>query len=174
MDEKQPFFYEKWTFKIVILFALSILLLLIYAIRFKILKRLKDKLQEDIKKRIATQEALINELGLTVSALEKSKNEVEISNTLKERLAMIIAHDLQSPLRFLSQVTRNLHSKAVSGDIVEVVSMSQEIQKSLANIHLFVEEFGLCLKSHQSNFQVRKKMFNVSELLSELNLFRLD
>jgi len=172
--EMQPLFYEKWTFKIILLLAFSILLLLIFALRLVILRRLKNKLQEDIKNRIITQQALITELGLTVSALEKSKAEVEISNTLKERLAMIIAHDLQSPLRFLSQVTQNLHSKAMSGDTMEVISMSTEIQKSLVNIHQFVEEFGLCLKSHQSNFQVRKRKFELSELLNELNLFFFD
>jgi len=172
--DMQPLFYEKWTFKIILLLAFSILLLLIFALRLVILRRLKNKLQEDIKKRIKTQEALINELGLTVRALEKSKAEVEISNSLKERLAMIIAHDLQSPLRFLSQVTQNLHTKAVSGDTPEVIAMSTEIQKSLVNIHQFVEEFGLCLKSHQSNFQVRKRKFELSELLNELNLFFAD
>ena len=172
--DMQPLFYEKWTFKIILLLAFSILLLLIFALRLVILRRLKNKLQDDIKKRILTQEALINELGLTVRALEKSKAEVEVSNTLKERLAMIIAHDLQSPLRFLSQVTQNLHTKAVSGDALEVIAMSTEIQKSLVNIHQFVEEFGLCLKSHQSNFQVRRRKFELSELLSELNLFFVD
>src|SRR5207253_6625185 len=131
-------------------------LLLVYSyfrLRILLLTQKKVKLEHEVFEKTKEQKALIYNLETTVSELEKSERELNKSNLLKEELAMIIAHDLQSPLRFISSSTQRLYHILLNREYYEAQVLTSELSNSYHNVYRFVEDFYLCLSTLRSNFQ---------------------
>ena len=84
---------------------------------------------------------------------------------------MIIMHDLQSPLRFMSDAINRLHDKTLEQKFTDVRGIGVELQKTSVNIYRFVEDFGLWLSAMGRNFRIQNSWINVHELVGELRLF---
>jgi len=166
-----PAFYETWWFRSLLVLIFLALVYLIYRARIGYLLRKKNELENEVQARTKEQELLIESLEHTIHELEDSKEELYQSNLLKEKLAMIIAHDLQSPLRFLFEGTRRMYKKSVEKKSKELTDTSSELLKATGSIYRFVDDFGWWLNSMGKNFAVEHDKTEIIGLLAELESF---
>ena len=146
----KPFWYQRWHYRLLgfLVFVAAIfgLVMLWY---LYLIKR-KTLLEKQVQDRTA---------------------KLLYSNRLKEKMTLLIAHDLQSPLHFLKILSEHVFKSAQASNWEEVMSGSQEIKKATNNIHSFVEEFTLWSRSQNENFNLTKESFYIDELIKELQQF---
>ncbi|HVY73527.1 MAG TPA: two-component regulator propeller domain-containing protein [Puia sp.] len=166
----QPRFVETPLFRLIIVFLITSLLYLIYKLRVRWLTQQKKHLEKEVFEKTKEQQKLIEYLETVVAELEESKTDLQKNLLFKQTLAMIITHDLQSPLRFLSDAIQRMHqyNKTTDADAAE---LSAEIAKSSTSIYRFVEEFSLWIKKANIQGQVNRQNFNIVKLLHELTSF---
>lgn len=166
----QPTFYETLLFKIIIAILVGLLLYLLYRLRVRLLLQQKKKLENEVFEKTKEQQMLIKDLENVVSELEQSKTDLQRTVLFKETLAMIITHDLQSPLRFLSDAMVRMHeiNKSANADTKE---LSTELKNTSANIYHFVEEFGVWVRKVNVTNNLNFKPVNTETLFDELRIF---
>ena len=103
--------------------------------------------------------------------VEDLSRRLEYSNGLKQKITMMIAHDLQSPLHFLNVLSDHVSRFAANNQLTEVKAGTEEIKKATGNIHAFVKEVNLWARSQHESFQPAQHSFSFSELAGELQLF---
>lgn len=146
----KPFFYQEWYCKALALLLLVFLILLFFRLRYFFLIKKQRKLEHKVQQR--TRELVYN-------------------NRLKEKLTLLIAHDLQSPLHFLTLLSRHVHKAAQHNDIESVLAGSEEIKNTTTKIYSFVKEFSLWNMSLNENYRLNKTSFPINALLEELKQF---
>lgn len=114
-------------------------------------------------------------LYLAKTALERQVDDLsrklEYSNGLKQKITMMIAHDLQSPLHFLNVLSDHVSRFAANNQLSEVRAGTDEIKKATGNIHAFVKEVNLWARSQHENFQPAQHSFSFHDLAGELLQF---
>ena len=133
----QPTFYETWLFKALLMAAILLLTYIFYRFEFRYLLQQKRFLEKEVLIRTREQKSLIESLENTIKELEESKEQLHQNNLFKERLSMIIMHDLQSPLRFLFDATRRAHEKSTLKRYSELNEISLELFKATGKIYSF-------------------------------------
>lgn len=103
--------------------------------------------------------------------VEDLSRKLEYSNGLKQKITMMIAHDLQSPLHFLNVLSDHVSRFAANNQLSEVKAGTEEIKKATGNIHAFVKEVNLWARSQHENFQPAQHSFSFNELAGELQQF---
>jgi len=103
--------------------------------------------------------------------VEDLSRRLEYSNGLKQKITMMIAHDLQSPLHFLNVLSDHVSRFAANDQLPEVKAGTEEIKKATGNIHAFVKEVNLWARSQHENFQPAQHSFSFNELVGELQQF---
>lgn len=166
----KPAFTETVLFKIIILAIFLLLLYFLYRLRIGFLIKQKKWLEKEVFEKTKEQHALINNLETVVAELEQSKDDLQKSVLFKETLAMIITHDLQSPLRFLSDAMERMHFINKNAD-ADTKELSVELKNTSANIHHFVEDFGIWIKKVNIAGNLDLKPVNIAGLLAELEIF---
>jgi signal transduction histidine kinase len=145
-----PFFYQTWWFRILIGIGAVSLILLIIRVRYKYLIRQRNRLEVEVKDRTS---ALV------------------YNNKIMEKLTVMIAHDLKSPLHFLSKVTGHLRNKVQQENLQEIDRTASDIKNTADQVYLFVKDFDLWASSFTGGFVLNKTSFPLNELLQELRLF---
>lgn len=145
-----PFFYQTWWFRVLIGICITLLILGFIKIRYRYLILQRNRLEAEVKERT---DALV------------------YHNKLMEKLTVMIAHDLKSPLHFLSKVTGYLRKNVHQKNIQDIDRTSGEIKNTADHVYRFVEEFNLWAASFTKGFTINKTPFALDELLQELSLF---
>jgi signal transduction histidine kinase len=142
-----PFFYQTWYFKLITLFV--VLFCIFFAVRFRyaLLMKRNKKLEQEIS---------IRTLGL------------QQANKLKEKMLMMVGHDLQSPLYFLGYLSQTNYDSLQRDDKIKAEEMSLAIKNTSGKIYAFVEEFHLWAKIQDEKYNLHKEVFALQSLLTEL------
>jgi ligand-binding sensor domain-containing protein len=139
-----PFFYQTWYFKLGLILVAGLLIFLFVKIRYTYLLKRNKELEKVIIQRTA---------------------HLDNANRLKEKMLVMVGHDLQSPLHFLGHLSK-INAEAVAlkqHDRVEQVS--QHINSTTQKISTFVEEFSLWARVQDETFNLRKTTFPISALV---------
>ncbi|MGX5817211.1 two-component regulator propeller domain-containing protein [Chitinophaga lutea] len=166
-----PAFYETWWFRIAAALAVVGLLWFAFRLRLTLLVKQKETLQTQIVDATKEQRRLIEHLESTVEELEQSQQALYNHTILQEKLARIITHDLQSPLRFLTDIAERIKREIHRSQFTPLDELSTELQRSAAGIYRFVQDFGLWLSSIGTNFQPTKERVSFGELAATLQTF---
>lgn len=145
-----PFFYQTWWFLLLMVIGLGLLVLLVVRVRYKYLVLQRNRLEAEVKDRTS---ALV------------------YHNKLMEKLALMIAHDLKSPLHFLSRVSGHLHKKIEQEKLDDMARASRDIKNTAEHVYQFVDGFSLWASSFGEGFTIHTTSFALDGLLQELNLF---
>lgn len=146
----QPFFYQRWHFKALMALLVLAAVTTFFRLRYSWLLRQKGRLEREVQDR--TRELLH-------------------SNRMKEKLTLVIAHDLQSPLHFMSMLSNKLYRIIPESDNPQMRNISHELKNTSEQISLFMEEFHLWASTFNENFHLNKIAFPLTTLLQELQLF---
>lgn len=166
-----PFFHETWSFRGFAIFIALLLSYLLYKTRVHYLLEQKKALEDEVRIRTNEQELLIEHLETAITELEVSKEHLHQNTLFKEKLAMVIMHDLQSPLRFLFAATRKAYENSFLTAQPELASTNLELMETTGKIYHFVNDFGWWLSTMGTRFKVQKERIDLKELLVELNYF---
>ena len=145
-----PFFYQTWWFYILIVACTILLIWITIRMRYKYLVHQRNRLETEVKDRT---------------------RELAYHNKLMEKLTVMIAHDLKSPLHFLSKVTGHLRQNVQQENLQAIERTSGEIKNTADQVYQFIEEFNLWASSFTEGFIMKKTSFPLEELLQELGLF---
>lgn len=146
----RPFFYQTIYFKLIILMAVALLTFLFARIRLIYLVKKNRELEQEVSQRTL---------------------KLQQANKLKEKMLMMVGHDLQSPLHFVSLLARHVQDALDQSDLEKVRTGNEEIRNTAAKIHAFVEEFSLWSRLQDEHFNISKRKFLMSEVLDELAHF---
>lgn len=149
----RPFFYQTWWFRILAVVCVAVLFVLIVKIRYRYLIRQRNRLEAEVKDRT---------------------NELAYHTRLMEKLAVMIAHDLKSPLHFISKVTGHLRNSVQQHNLQGIDRISGELKHTADQVYQFVEGFNLWAASFGEGFSLNKTSFKLNDLLQELELFFKD
>jgi signal transduction histidine kinase len=145
-----PFWYQTWYFKLFVIALLAYSFYLVVKLRYHYLTLRKKQLEAQV--------------------LERTM-QLEYSNRLKEKITLLLAHDLQSPLHFLNLLSDHVAASLEKHRLEDVGNGISEIKKAASNIHAFVKEINLWTKSQQEGFYLSKRPFPFDELADELRQF---
>ncbi|MGV3599733.1 MAG: ATP-binding protein [Dyadobacter fermentans] len=146
----KPFWYQTWYFAVFAFCLLIFSFYLVVKLRYHYLTLRKKQLEAQVHER--TQE-------------------LEYSNRLKEKITLLLAHDLQSPLHFLNLLSDHVSAALDKERLDDVRNGMWEIKKAATNIHAFVKEINLWTRSQQAGFFLSKRPFAFDGLADELREF---
>ncbi|MCF0069453.1 ATP-binding protein [Dyadobacter sp. CY261] len=146
----KPFWYQTWYFTAFSFALLVFSFYLVVKLRYHYLTLQKKQLEAQVRERTI---------------------QLEYSNRLKEKITLLLAHDLQSPLHFLNLLSDHVADSLEKNRLDEVITGMTEIRKAATNIHAFIKEINLWTKSQQEGFQLSKRPFPFDDLADELREF---
>jgi signal transduction histidine kinase len=162
--EIEPPFYGKLFFLILLGAGFVGLSFVVFRLRLRYLVRQKRKLEQEVVERTKEQQLLIQHLEESIEEVEVSKEELYKNALFKENLAMIVTHDLRSPLRFLHAAALRLRGGLASGKAGELGPLATELEKSSGSIARFVEDFSWWLSSMEKDFKIHPARVSALEV----------
>jgi signal transduction histidine kinase len=146
----KPLFYQTLYFKLALLIVVFLLIFLIVKIRYAYLVRRNKALEQEVAQRTL---------------------HLRSANHLKEKILMMVGHDLQSPLHFLGYLSESNYDALKAKEHEKAGLISQEMKNTTKKIYAFVDEFNLWARVQDEQFNLKKTTFPLGILLSELQLF---
>jgi signal transduction histidine kinase len=114
------------------------------------------------------------EIELTVMKLTQAKDELHKAVEQKEKLTSILAHDLRTPLRFISTVSGYLHRNASTIGLKELEELSGELSTSSKGTFALADELLTWLSIQGHNLKVTVIKVDIKKVLDELTAFFSD
>ncbi len=146
----KPFFYQTIYFKTALVIVLFLLVFLIVKLRYAYLVNRNKALEQEVEQRTI---------------------HLRNANHLKEKILMMVGHDLQSPLHFLGSLSESNYDALMSKEHEKAGLISQEMKNTTKKIYAFVDEFNLWARVQDERFNLKKTTFSLRTVLSELQLF---
>lgn len=145
-----PFYYQTWQFKLALALALCLLVFLLIRMRYAYLSNRNKVLEQEVTLRTV---------------------HLDNANRLKEKMLMMVGHDLQSPLHFLSYLSKENRDALADKHHEKASQVSGQIESTSKKLYAFVDEFSLWARVQDSTFNLTKTTFHLSELIEELQFF---
>lgn len=106
--------------------------------------------------------------------LTKTQDELYKVIEQKEKLTSILAHDLKTPLRFMTTVSSFLNKNINTLQPERLEKLTAEMSTAAKNTYAFADELLMWLSIQQKNFAIVNSQVNLNELVTELQLFFQD
>ncbi|SEI54892.1 Signal transduction histidine kinase [Dyadobacter sp. SG02] len=149
----KPFFYQTLYFKLIVLLVIALLVYAIVKLRYAYLLQRNRELAHEVASRTA---------------------HLNNANRLKEKMLMMVGHDLQSPLHFLGYLSEANYEAVMSDQTEKAGSISRQMQRTSRKIYAFVDEFSLWARVQDEQFNLKKAAFSLTSLVDELEAFCRD
>lgn len=146
----RPFFYQTFYFKLIVLLAAALLIYAIVRLRYTYLLQRNRELEKEVASRTA---------------------HLNNANRLKEKMLMMVGHDLQSPLHFLGYLSDTNYDAVMSNEHAKAGLISREMKNTSRKLYAFVDEFGLWARVQDEQFNLKTATFSFTSLVGELELF---
>ncbi|MHA4740443.1 ligand-binding sensor domain-containing protein [Dyadobacter sp. MSC1_007] len=146
----EPFFYQTIYFKLAALILAVLLIYLVLKIRYAYLLRHNKQLEQEVANRTF---------------------HLKNANRLKEKMLMMVGHDLQSPLHFLGYLSETNYEAVQANQNVKAGRISLEMKDTSRKIYAFVNEFSLWARVQDEHFNLKRTVFALSPMVGELEVF---
>ena len=114
------------------------------------------------------------EIEQTLYELTNAQDELNKTMEQKEKLTSILAHDLRTPLRFMTTISEYLYKNASSITLEELKELSAELSTSSKSTFAFADELLTWLSIQKNNYKTEYSKVDLLKLLNELHLFFAD
>lgn len=114
------------------------------------------------------------EIEKNVIELTEAKDELNKVLEQKEKLTSILAHDLRTPLRFMSTISGHIHKNRATLTGAELEELSLELSNSAKSTFSFADELLTWLSLQKNNYKLSFSEVNIKLLLNELCAFFFD
>jgi signal transduction histidine kinase len=154
--EVLPAFWQTWWFRLFALLLLAGVVTGIIRLRTFYLNRKNKQLERTVALRTAELKDIIN-------VLEVSEMKLAEELRLQQRLIGNIAHDIKTPLKFLTLSARRLSNKVEQQEMPEQAE-AESIYASSAKIYAFTDNLMTYLKARLESGVVKKEL-NLREVI---------
>jgi len=131
--------------------------------------------EKNLRKEIALlkteQQVLISDFENTVATLEQSTEEISQQHLFIKQLSIMLAHDLQSPFRFMKLGMETLHRAVLEQNYEDLEILSFELKQSSEYTYRFITDFTLWIKSINKDYKPKLEEVNLYEMIGDLNHF---
>lgn len=155
----EPAFWETWWFRLALLLLAVLLIWLFIRLRVYLLNRKNRMLEHTVAQRTA-------ELSNIIRALEISEQKLGEELKLQQRLIGNIAHDIRTPLRYLTLSAKHLWDKVIRQEMPDDVE-AESLYTSSEKIYTFTDNLMAYLKARLES-GVAKKELDLHELAEQL------
>ena len=114
------------------------------------------------------------EIEKNVIELTEAKDELNKMLEQKEKLTSILAHDLRTPLRFMSTISGHMYKNRESLTMAELEELSLELSNSAKSTFSFADELLTWLSLQKDSYKLSFSEVNIKLLLNELSVFFAD
>ena len=136
-----------------------------------LLLRKNKKLKAELFETRQEQEILIMEFESTVQQFEDSKEQLFQNNKLLKDLLSTIAHDIQSPLKYIHLSSQTLDELVVAKDFEKIDSLPAALKNSIYEILIFVNELSNWIKSIDKDYKLPLESVSLYKTLEEIDQF---
>lgn len=126
-------YFETWWFKIISATVLVVIVLVVIKLNNSRILRKNQALENKISERTAELQNANKMLKENLDKLEKQEAALKESIQLKNRLISVISHDIITPLKFISMVSR--HSKKAVINTESHIKTMQDIEFASERLH---------------------------------------
>lgn len=145
-----PAFWETWWFRTIVILLLIGAIWLLVRLRIFFLNRKNKMLEHVIAKRTA-------ELYNIITELEVSEMKLAEELKLQQRLIGNIAHDIKTPLKYLTLSAKHLSNKVKQQKMPEYAE-AESLHTSSAKIYAFTDNLMVYLKARLESEVVKKEL----------------
>ncbi|MBA3705386.1 MAG: HAMP domain-containing histidine kinase [Bacteroidetes bacterium] len=145
-----------------------------YRIRFRKMILKQKKLDTLVNNKTKELNNMVNKLEQTIRELSLSEDLLYKSNQQKDKLTMILTHDLKSPLRFMAKISDFIFKNMGRVPEEKIKSSSLDLKNSSQTILAFMEEFTTWYQTQKENYRIKPQWLNLKELYSEMHDFYAD
>lgn len=158
-DVPFPWWETLW-FRVFVLLQIAVLIGLFVKLRLKYLQRKTLRLENEVALRTA-------ELEETIGKLEVSENELGRELHYQKRLNENIAHDINTPLKYLTLTTKYLLQRVRNNETATVDEVAQ-IHEASQHIYLFTKKLVSYMKLRLNAINVSVAPFKIKEMFRGL------
>lgn len=168
-----PAWYETATFRFVLILILLFITYGIFRLRLAGIQREKRILDNLVKEKTSELESTIQKLSDTVDELTESQDELHKVVEQKEKIASILAHDLRTPLKFMTMLSEYLNKNFDTLPKEKIQHLTSELMNSSKGTFSFAEELMTWL-SMQRNPKVVFYEENIKQIIDEICVYFQD
>lgn len=168
-------FYETWFF---VLFIIMLISASVWGLVVFLTRRLEERnllLESKVKERTYELQTLNNELHISVIKLSKSEQDLQQSVGVKNKLISIISHDIITPLKFMSMISRNafkdgrkVDQKNAEDILKDIGSASEKLYDNAQNILNWIRYQNKLITVNKTNIAINPLVDELAELMSEM------
>lgn len=157
--------HQAWWFYLLCITALVAIMWAIIKWRTASIAKRKEELQQLVKEQTQNIETQSRQLESQLDQLQTQQVKLEEDNTIKARLIAIISHDMISPLKFMSLMSKKLKNGIPSSDpnyrVAEaMVSITQELEDLSGNMLNWI-------RFHYASHRMKPERFDLHQQVNE-------
>jgi signal transduction histidine kinase len=169
-----PAWYETTAFKVIIVLLLGLLFYLILRWKLSAIKREKIRLDAIITDKTQELNVTIEKLRSTVDELTDSQDDLNKAMEQKEKLTSILAHDLRTPLQFITMISEHLNKNIDSLSPQKLQELTAELKNSSRSTFAFADELLTWLGIQRASFKLRFQSHAIESIIQDSCLYFQD
>ena len=169
-----PAWYETTWIRCVCVILLLCLVYGIFKIRLAAIEREKVRLDALVKEKTGELNSTIGKLSDTVSELTASQDELNKVVEQKEKLTSILAHDLRTPLKFMTMLSEYLNKNISSMPEEKINTLTAELMASSKGTFTFADELLTWLSLQKHNSKIVFYEENITKIIEDLCIYLSD
>jgi signal transduction histidine kinase len=169
-----PAWYETTVFKVIVIFLLGLIFYLILRWRLAAIKREKVRLDMIITDKTQELNVTIEKLKSTVNELTDSQDDLNKAMEQKEKLTSILAHDLRTPLQFMTMISEHLNKNIHSLSPEKLHELTAELKNSSRSTFAFADELLTWLGIQRASFKLRFQEHEIGSIIQDTCIYFQD
>lgn len=169
-----PAWYETTIFRIALIVLFLLVVYGIFRRRLNAIENEKIRLDALVKERTGELNSTIGKLSDTVLELTTSQDELNKVMEQKEKLTSILAHDLRTPLKFMTMLSEYLNKNFSSLPQEKMQALTSELMTSSKGTFTFADELLTWLSLQKQNFRVSMYEEDIKKIITELCAYVAD
>lgn len=160
--------YQTTSFKVVIGIGAILLWIMALRVRTALLKRNQKALEDQVKRKTEELSILNEELKLMVAQLRESQRDVALAMKGKEKMLGLYVHDVRGPLRYVSDLARQLQEDQEEQGEEQSAKALEMIAKANDRIYYQTEKMFNWLQEGARNNWIQVSQINLYEVVQSM------
>lgn len=150
-----PAWYETTVFRVLMVLLLCLFFYFIFRWKLSAIKREKVRLDKVVTEKTQQLNVTIEKLRSAVDELTDSQDELNKAMEQKEKLTSILAHDLRTPLQFMTMISEYLNKNIHSLPVEKLDTLTSELKTSSQSTFAFADELLTWLGIQRNTFRLK-------------------
>jgi signal transduction histidine kinase len=160
-----PAWYETAAFRVILIILTCLFFYFIFRWKLSAIKREKVRLDTVVTEKTQQLNSTIEKLRSTVNELTTSQDELNKAMEQKEKLTSILAHDLRTPLQFMTMISEHLNKNIHFLPLEKLDELTAELKNSSRSTFAFADELLTWLGMQRNTFRLKFQEHDVESII---------